>query len=71
MDLLNKYLSRAKRKNITFIGRLGTYRYLDMDITIAEALQTADVYLTSLYEQKEMPALQLPFDEVYSANRNF
>ncbi|HHR9143554.1 TPA: UDP-galactopyranose mutase [Salmonella enterica subsp. enterica serovar Typhimurium] len=57
MDLLNKYLSRAKKeKNITFIGRLGTYRYLDMDITIAEALQTADVYLTSLYEQKEMPA---------------
>ncbi|EBZ6550253.1 UDP-galactopyranose mutase [Salmonella enterica subsp. enterica serovar Virchow] len=35
MDLLNKYLSRAKKeKNITFIGRLGTYRYLDMDITI-------------------------------------
>lgn len=57
MDLLNKYLSRAKKeKNITFIGRLGTYRYLDMDITIAEALQTADVYLTSLYEKKEMPA---------------
>ncbi len=44
-----------------------------MDITIAETLQTADVYLTSLYEQKKRNAsfLRLPFDEVYSANHGF
>ena len=30
---------------MTFIGRLGTYRYLDMDVTIAEALAAADRFL--------------------------
>ena len=29
----------------TFVGRLGTYRYLDMDVTIAEALAAARRYL--------------------------
>ncbi|WP_418595868.1 UDP-galactopyranose mutase [Ponticoccus sp. (in: a-proteobacteria)] len=27
--------------NVTFVGRLGTYRYLDMDVTIREALDVA------------------------------
>ena len=49
MALLEKYLSLAENEtNITFVGRLGTYRYLDMDVTIAEALKTAEVYLNSL-----------------------
>lgn len=44
--LLNKYIELAKaEKNVTFIGRLGTYRYLDMHITIAEALDAAASYL--------------------------
>jgi len=30
----------------TFIGRLGTYRYLDMDVSIREALDTAEAYLS-------------------------
>ena len=30
---------------VTFVGRLGTYRYLDMDVTILEALETADQFL--------------------------
>lgn len=34
-------LARAER-NVSFVGRLGTYRYLDMHITIAEALDWAD-----------------------------
>ncbi|MDR2462753.1 MAG: UDP-galactopyranose mutase [Verrucomicrobiales bacterium] len=34
----------AHRKDVTFIGRLGTYRYLDMDTTIAAALTLADEY---------------------------
>ncbi len=43
MALLEKYLSLAENEtNITFVGRLGTYRYLDMDVTIAEALKTAE-----------------------------
>ncbi len=30
---------------VMFVGRLGTYRYLDMDVTILEALETADQFL--------------------------
>jgi len=26
---------------VSFLGRLGTYRYLDMDVTIKEALELA------------------------------
>jgi len=40
------YMQLAKREaNTTFVGRLGTYRYLDMDVTIAEALATARRHL--------------------------
>jgi UDP-galactopyranose mutase len=42
------YLERAAQENnVTFVGRLGTYRYLDMDVTIAEALEAADRYLAA------------------------
>ncbi|CAM3455041.1 UDP-galactopyranose mutase [Rouxiella silvae] len=54
--LLDKYLKLAmEEKNITFVGRLGTYRYLDMDVTIAEALKTAETYLASASADTEMP----------------
>ncbi|MDS6632307.1 UDP-galactopyranose mutase [Klebsiella michiganensis] len=56
MALLDKYLSLAENeKNMTFVDRLGTYRYLDMDVTIAEALNTADKYLSSLSSNESMP----------------
>lgn len=56
MALLDKYLSLAENeKNMTFVGRLGTYRYLDMDVTIAEALNTANKYLSSLSSNESMP----------------
>lgn len=35
----------AKEAGVTFLGRLGTYRYLDMDVTIAEALDVARRFL--------------------------
>jgi UDP-galactopyranose mutase len=40
--LLEQYeaLAAAETK-VTFVGRLGTYRYLDMDVTIREALDVA------------------------------
>ncbi|AUX73083.1 UDP-galactopyranose mutase [Erwinia pyrifoliae] len=58
MKILHKYLDLAeKEENITFVGRLGTYRYLDMDVTIAEALKTAETYLDSINDKnKIMPA---------------
>ena len=56
MALLDSYLDKAEKEdNITFIGRLGTYRYLDMDVTIAEALKTARIYLNSLETSTVMP----------------
>ncbi|KAJ9432536.1 UDP-galactopyranose mutase [Candidatus Pantoea symbiotica] len=57
MEMLNKYLELAEQeRNVTFVGRLGTYRYLDMDVTIAEALKTAAVYLESVDTKSSMPA---------------
>jgi UDP-galactopyranose mutase len=36
----SQYVELARREpNVSFVGRLGTYRYLDMDAAIAEALQ--------------------------------
>ncbi len=44
--LLADYVARAETENgVTFVGRLGTYRYLDMDVTIREALDTAAAFL--------------------------
>ena len=46
--LLEDYMDLAKRTpGVTFVGRLGTYRYLDMDVTIREALDTAKAFLTA------------------------
>lgn len=46
--LLEQYVALAENTpNITFVGRLGTYRYLDMDVTIKEALETAQGLLTA------------------------
>lgn len=54
---LSNYIDRAKKeKNITFVGRLGTYRYLDMHITIEEALLTAKKYLQSAQNKEAMPS---------------
>lgn len=56
-ETLARYHELAvNEKNITFIGRLGTYRYLDMDITIREALDTAKLYLGSLENNTPMMA---------------
>jgi UDP-galactopyranose mutase len=41
--LLTRYVALARETpGVSFIGRLGTYRYLDMDVTIEEALAAAD-----------------------------
>lgn len=55
--LLNKYVELARQeKHVSFVGRLGTYRYLDMDVTIAEALQAADVFLAAKANNSSVPA---------------
>jgi UDP-galactopyranose mutase len=49
MDVLENYLKVAtEQTNVSFLGRLGTYRYLDMDVTISEALDSGAEVLKSL-----------------------
>jgi len=55
-SMLRKYVALANElHNVTFLGRLGTYRYLDMDVTIAEALAAADEFLE--LKKKSQPIL--------------
>lgn len=54
---LERYIEIAKNeKNISFVGRLGTYRYLDMDVTIAEALKAANAFLNLIAQNDKIPA---------------
>jgi UDP-galactopyranose mutase len=55
--LLAEYVDKARAEdNVTFVGRLGTYRYLDMDVTIREALDCGRRYLATLETGEKMPA---------------
>lgn len=54
---LARYVELAQTEhNVTFVGRLGTYRYLDMHITIEEALNVAERYLQAKQADQAMPA---------------
>jgi len=56
-QLLSDYVTRAEETSgVTFVGRLGTYRYLDMDVTIREALDVARFYLARAPGDPDMPA---------------
>lgn len=56
-ELLKKYINKAnKEKNVSFLGRLGTYRYLDMDVTIREALDASNKSIEILKNHKKMPS---------------
>ena len=56
-EQLERYVNIAKNEdNVTFVGRLGTYRYLDMDVTIHEALTTSDTFLACARDKQQMPA---------------
>lgn len=56
--LLRGYVALAEQeRHVTFVGRLGTYRYLDMDVTIGEALKTARQFLKA---PDAMPAFAVP-----------
>ena len=55
--LLESYVRRAREeKGVTFVGRLATYRYLDMDVCIGEALRCARLFLESRQQGAGMPA---------------
>ncbi|MCP5403481.1 MAG: NAD(P)-binding protein [Novosphingobium sp.] len=47
-SMLRAYEARAREDaHVTFVGRLGTYEYLDMDATIDRALSAAQAYLSA------------------------
>lgn len=55
--LFNDYVALARAaEGVSFVGRLGTYRYLDMDVTIAEALDAADRILACVRHGTSIPA---------------
>ena len=55
-DQLVNYVHQARaQKGVTFLGRLGTYRYLDMDVTIHEALAAATAMLKALDDGTDIP----------------
>jgi UDP-galactopyranose mutase len=55
-SLLRLYIEKAKReKKVSFLGRLGTYRYLDMDVTIAEALAASKESLERIKNNQVIP----------------
>ena len=57
-SVLRRYLDAARAETgVTFVGRLGTYRYLDMDVTIAEALAAADGILAAAGSRSAIPSL--------------
>ena len=55
--LLKDYVALAEATaGVTFVGRLGTYRYLDMDVTIREALDTARAFAQDAAAGRRAPA---------------
>lgn len=55
--MLANYAAAAEAvQGVTFVGRLGTYRYIDMDVTVREALDTAAQFLA----QGTAPAFVTP-----------
>ncbi|WP_096084897.1 UDP-galactopyranose mutase [Agaribacterium haliotis] len=56
-ELLKKYVERASKEvGVTFVGRLGTYRYLDMDVTISEAMNVANQSIACWLEGRRPPS---------------
>lgn len=56
-EVLKKYVAEAAElSGVTFVGRLGTYRYLDMDLSIAEALKCARDYIEAKRKNTSLPA---------------
>lgn len=54
--MLETYVDRAEQETgVTFVGRLGTYAYLDMDVTILRALETVRAALPALRDSKRPP----------------
>ena len=57
-ELLSGYVEAAQAaRGVTFMGRLGTYRYLDMHVAIEEAMATARLFMERRDAGLAMPAM--------------
>lgn len=56
LALLGKYVSLAEStRGVSFLGRLGTYRYLNMDEVIAESLDFAKCFVQCVRKGEQAP----------------
>ena len=63
-EILEQYRKQAQSlKGISFLGRLATYRYMDMHHVIGEAMQFADNFITNLKNNTTLP--------IFSNEENF
>ena len=54
--MLDAYRTEAGRSSgLSFLGRLATYRYMDMHHVIGEALHFSQSFLQSLHDGKSAP----------------
>ena len=55
-EMLVEYVNKAETMaGVTFVGRLGTYSYLDMDVTIERALEVARAALKAINNADKIP----------------
>jgi len=58
MEMCTRYLAlAASQHQVSFLGRLATYRYMDMETVIADALVMADDVITALRAATPLPRL--------------
>jgi UDP-galactopyranose mutase len=56
--LMGEYLAMAREeRGVTFLGRLGTYRYLDMDMVIGESLDLARLIARHEHTRESLPVM--------------
>lgn len=59
--ILNQYIKLAESAgNVSFVGRLGTYQYMDMDVTIKKALYAANITIKNLKNKTDIPSFFEP-----------
>ncbi len=55
-ELLNKYREEAEQmQNVSFLGRLATYRYMDMHHVIGEALEFSEKFYSAFKKGQKLP----------------
>ena len=68
LALLKEYVAEAKAEGgagPSFVGRLGTYRYLDMHIVIEESLAFAAKALAALNEGRDWPRFSVAEEKLF------